>query len=504
LKRDASRAGDFSAQEAQLAPVQRKGGDAEKDVHAAAARGTSGSAGALPHADRIQKSFGDHDISHIKAHTDGAAAEGSAAMGAEAYATGDHVAFKGAPDLHTAAHEAAHVVQQQAGVQLSGGVGKAGDSYEQNADAVADAVVAGKDASGLLGKSKGGGGGGVQRKAVQQRQNKKTLEQLNTTKEDVDAKYVEYRKKAPTRTAALKSLDESMGFNLPESYVPPMTKEDEVEAKHYAPGFNLDGKKPESKPRTAAGTPVQGGNEVGGQSQASDTPAYQGVGSDFKVDREILPKDMKLEAPLLGAVGAGVWISAKPSVKLSASAAARIGKGTSAKLALQASVAFELIGGAKWEKTIADTKFKVAALIKAGLTVSLETSAVTVARDSEGRYSVAAFEVDLKGKLSVGGELSAEAGDWKVGASPLGYELSGSFLKYVTQGWSEREGFKGGKLAPGPALDGFVSYINRLVEQKCEPYHKRTEGQEGGSGAPPAFVEDGEGGGGAGGAGGRG
>ncbi len=31
-------------------------------------------------------------------------------LGAQAYATGDAVAFKQSPDLHTSAHEAAHVV----------------------------------------------------------------------------------------------------------------------------------------------------------------------------------------------------------------------------------------------------------------------------------------------------------------------------------------------------------------------------------------------------------
>jgi hypothetical protein len=51
-------------------------------------------------------------------------------MGAEAFATGDQVAFGAAPDLHTAAHEAAHVVQQRQGVQLKGGVGEVGDAYE--------------------------------------------------------------------------------------------------------------------------------------------------------------------------------------------------------------------------------------------------------------------------------------------------------------------------------------------------------------------------------------
>jgi hypothetical protein len=104
----------------------------------------------LPHAGQIQQLFGRHDISNIQAHTDAPAAAGARAMGAEAYATGNHVAFAAQPDLHTAAHEAAHVVQQRAGVQLKGGVGAVGDPYERNADAVADRVVQGKSAEDLL------------------------------------------------------------------------------------------------------------------------------------------------------------------------------------------------------------------------------------------------------------------------------------------------------------------------------------------------------------------
>src|SRR5262249_34466680 len=42
------------------------------------------------------------------------------------------------------------VVQQRGGVQLKGGVGESGDSYEQHADAVADDVVAGRSAVPLL------------------------------------------------------------------------------------------------------------------------------------------------------------------------------------------------------------------------------------------------------------------------------------------------------------------------------------------------------------------
>jgi hypothetical protein len=150
-------------------------------VHAAAAHGTSGGATALPHQAQIQQLFGRHDVGHIQAHVGGRAAEGAAAMGADAFAMGEHVAFAGSPDLHTAAHEAAHVVQQRAGVQLKGGVGEVGDPYEQHADAVADLVVQGKSSEALLDQHAGapgataGGGGSVQRHAfINGKQVKKT------------------------------------------------------------------------------------------------------------------------------------------------------------------------------------------------------------------------------------------------------------------------------------------------------------------------------------------
>jgi hypothetical protein len=98
------------------------------------------------------------------------AASASREMGAQAYATGDAAAFASAPDLHTAAHEAAHVVQQRAGVQLLGGVGQQGDAYEQHADAVADLVVQGRSAEAELDRLAPGPGAGsraTQHKVVQ-------------------------------------------------------------------------------------------------------------------------------------------------------------------------------------------------------------------------------------------------------------------------------------------------------------------------------------------------
>ncbi len=154
--------------------VQRRAsGDAaiEADVRGQAERGVAGPGTALPHAETIQRAFGGHDITGVRAHTDAAAAASAGAIGASAYATGNDVAFAStSPDLHTAAHEAAHVVQQRAGVSLYGGVGQTGDRYEQHADAVADLVVQGGSAESLLDRMAPTGasaGGGVQRKVVQ-------------------------------------------------------------------------------------------------------------------------------------------------------------------------------------------------------------------------------------------------------------------------------------------------------------------------------------------------
>ncbi|MEZ4403299.1 MAG: D-Ala-D-Ala carboxypeptidase family metallohydrolase [Kofleriaceae bacterium] len=142
--------------------VQRRGGGTGAgpgEVRAAAAHGLGGGGGALPFASQIQASFGAAaDVSQITAHVGGVAAEACDTIGATAYASGNQVAFAGSPDLHTAAHEAAHVVQQARGVNLYGGVGVAGDAYERHADEVADRVVAGRSAEDLLADRPSGGG----------------------------------------------------------------------------------------------------------------------------------------------------------------------------------------------------------------------------------------------------------------------------------------------------------------------------------------------------------
>ena len=149
------------------APIQFEDGEGTA-VHELAESGVGGG-GSLPHQDTIQKSFGKHDVSGIDVSMGTSASAACEGMGASAYAMGNDIAFGSSPSVHTAAHEAAHVIQQQNGVQLDGGVGQVGDKYEQHADEVADAVVAGEDASPILDQMVGSdpSRGGVQQKVVQ-------------------------------------------------------------------------------------------------------------------------------------------------------------------------------------------------------------------------------------------------------------------------------------------------------------------------------------------------
>jgi hypothetical protein len=134
-------------------PVQRKeaaGAGHGVQVHRAARAGVRGGGAPIPYLRQIQRSFGRHDLSAVRAHVGGSAVLAAQRIGARAYAIGEDVAFAGAPDLQLAAHEAAHVVQQRRGVSVAGGVGAAGDRYEEHADRVAAAVVSGRSAERLL------------------------------------------------------------------------------------------------------------------------------------------------------------------------------------------------------------------------------------------------------------------------------------------------------------------------------------------------------------------
>ncbi|MCG8424913.1 MAG: DUF4157 domain-containing protein [Proteobacteria bacterium] len=142
--------------------VQRKERDKTSsgpgEMQQVARRGLAGADQPLPHGGRIQTSFGRHDVSGARVQVGGPAAEASRSMGALAFTSGHQIGFRQAPDVRLAAHEAAHVVQQQEGLSLPGNVGQPGDRWENNADQVADAVVAGRSAEPLLDRMTGSGG----------------------------------------------------------------------------------------------------------------------------------------------------------------------------------------------------------------------------------------------------------------------------------------------------------------------------------------------------------
>jgi uncharacterized protein DUF4157 len=196
--------------------VQRRSTDSADDamlgganVTEIAGRGVSGAGAPLPHLDRIQASFGHHDVTSVQAHHGAVASTAAYQLGATAYAFGSSVAFGSAPDLHTAAHEAAHVVQQRGGVQLKGGIDQPGDPYERHADAVADAVVAGRPADHLLDQVAGSGGSAALRASVQ-RESSKTMDRARYRAIELRLKNLVSQKKGlvdGTGTADMAAID---------------------------------------------------------------------------------------------------------------------------------------------------------------------------------------------------------------------------------------------------------------------------------------------------------
>ncbi len=110
----------------------------------------------FPHIDQIQAAFGEHDVTSAESQVDSSVLQES---GLKGMAADGLAVFSGRPDLHTAAHEAAHIVQCRLGAGPGGGRGPA---LEKHADAVADAVVAGRSAQNLLESTPLGGERGVQ------------------------------------------------------------------------------------------------------------------------------------------------------------------------------------------------------------------------------------------------------------------------------------------------------------------------------------------------------
>lgn len=145
-----------------LRPVQRRMAASDRaaasaDPGAVVAAVASGGR-PLPFYDQLAAAFAPYDLAGIRAHDGPDAAAAASAIGARAFATGDAVGFAEAPSLHTAAHEAVHVLQQRAGL-VADGIGAADDHHERAADAIADRVVAGDHVGAALGDLLGSAAG---------------------------------------------------------------------------------------------------------------------------------------------------------------------------------------------------------------------------------------------------------------------------------------------------------------------------------------------------------
>jgi hypothetical protein len=116
------------------------------DPGKAFAGAVSGSSTALPHKASMEQSFG-ANLGQVEAHVGTPEAkQGLAALGAEAAASGNKVAFMDStPSVKTVAHETAHVVQAQgAGHSTPATLSSPTQASEREADAAADAVSSGR------------------------------------------------------------------------------------------------------------------------------------------------------------------------------------------------------------------------------------------------------------------------------------------------------------------------------------------------------------------------
>jgi hypothetical protein len=97
----------------------------------------------------MEPRFG-HDFSSVRLHTDELAAKAAARVGARAYTTNEHIVFGAAEyrphtksGVHLLSHELSHVVQQREGIHLTDNIGREGDEYERQAEALAARVTQG-------------------------------------------------------------------------------------------------------------------------------------------------------------------------------------------------------------------------------------------------------------------------------------------------------------------------------------------------------------------------
>ncbi len=135
-----------------IKPVNRKAEGTPSLTGAAGAdaarSGFSGPSTEIPYRPEMEQAFG-QSFADVRAFFGPEAQAAATAIGARAYAVGNHIAFaEASPSKELVAHELAHVVQQRVGsapakVQSKKAISSSSDAHEKEADGAADAVARG-------------------------------------------------------------------------------------------------------------------------------------------------------------------------------------------------------------------------------------------------------------------------------------------------------------------------------------------------------------------------
>lgn len=130
-------------------------GDLADAIVADARRGFEGAPRPLPHRGALQPLFGRYDLASFEAYVGGPAREAADRLGARAYVAESRAVFAEEPSLATAAHEAAHLVQQRQGYGTAG-LSKASEPLERQAREVAARAARGLSVEGVLDRAPAG------------------------------------------------------------------------------------------------------------------------------------------------------------------------------------------------------------------------------------------------------------------------------------------------------------------------------------------------------------
>jgi len=186
--------------EAQTASQQLNKDDDEHEVRRAPSSRGGGLIPAMygpstvPYGEELQPLMPNVELSTVTAHVGGAPASAAKDIGANAFTAGDQIVLPDSPSKRTVAHELVHVAQQRNGVSLPDGQGTKGDAHEQQADAMAEQVVAGKSVD-IAAPSRASGPAAIQMESAPE------AEEEPRYGEGTEKQYGEYRNETKSQWA---------------------------------------------------------------------------------------------------------------------------------------------------------------------------------------------------------------------------------------------------------------------------------------------------------------